>query len=481
MSLQAARGMKRAGGASAMLLLLLLLANDASAQKPAIRPNIVVVIADQWRQEAFGFAGNPDVKTPALDSFAGESVRFVNAVATIPVCTPSRAALLTGRYGTSTGMFMNDVPLRPDLPTLPSVLASAGYRTAFIGKWHVDGHGRSAFIPEERRHGFAYFKALECTHDYNRSYYYDGSDTARRQWPGYDAEAQTEDAISYIRVHGTQGDPFFMMLSLGPPHEPYQTAPDRYRRLYSPDQIHLRPNVPPDKDTTARTDLAGYYAHCTAVDACFGRLMDSLRSAGLSDNTIVLFTSDHGDMIGSHASAKKQQPWEESCRVPMLLRWPRWLTPAENTGAIATEDIMPTLLSLAACKVPDGVQGHSYANCLLHNGSDPAHGAALVMCPAPFGQWSRAVGGREYRAIRTARYTYARDLNGPWLLFDNVADPFQMHNLVNDNAIASTQNALDKELRKRLKARGDRFLPADALIKRWGYRVDKTGTVPYDP
>ena len=448
---------------------------------PSSRPNILVVIADQWRQEAFGYVGNPDVKTPNLDRFASESVRFENAVATIPVCTPTRAALLTGRYGTSTGMFMNDVPLRPDLPTISSVLGGAGYQTGFIGKWHVDGHGRSAFIPEDRRHGFTYFKALECTHDYNRSYYYEGIDPTRRQWKGYDAEAQTTDAIAFLRSRAGADHPSLLMLSLGPPHEPYQTAPEAYRRLYSASNIHLRPNVPAEKQLAARTDLAGYYAHCTAVDSCFGKLMEALKESGADQNTIVVFTSDHGDMIGSHGSSKKQQPWEESCRVPLLVRWPQRLKPLVNASAISTEDIMPTLLALAGVKVPSGVQGHSYAGNLLTGAPDPAHGAALVMCPAPFGQWSRAIGGREYRAIRTGQYTYARDLSGPWLLFDNLADPYQMHNLVGEPAAMQVQVELDRELWKRLKARGDRFLSAEKLIKQWGYGVDATGTVPYDP
>ncbi len=462
-----------------LLSLPLAVASGAAPLKTG-RPNIILIVADQWRQEAFGFAGNADVKTPYLDKFAAESVRFENAVATIPVCTPTRASLLTGRYGTSTGMYMNDVPLPANIPTLPSALASVGYQTAFIGKWHLDGHGRSAFIPSERQHAFQYWKGLECTHDYNRSYYYSGSNPKQLQWPGYDADAQTADAANVIRERAESNKPFFLMLSWGPPHEPYQTAPERYRAMYAADKLHLRPNVPAEKATAARTDLAGYYAHCSAIDDCFGRLMECLRQVGADKNTIVVFTSDHGDMIGSHGSAKKQQPWEESCRVPLMVRYPAQLSGSVNASAIATEDIMPTLLGLAGIRAPRGVQGRNFVGC-LSGGKDPSNGAALVMCPAPFGQWARSIGGKEYRAIRSVQYTYARDLNGPWLLFDNRTDPYQLHNLVNNPPTMQIQLSLDTELRRRLKQRGDRFEPASVLIKRNGYQVDATGTVTYEP
>src|SRR5690242_20217548 len=123
--------------------------------KSRTRPNVLFIIADQWREEAFGFAGNRDVKTPNFDRLARESVWFTNAVSTIPVCSPTRATILTGQRALTHGVFMNDVPLSREINTFPQQFADAGYDTAFIGKWHVDGHGRSAYIPPERRHGFA--------------------------------------------------------------------------------------------------------------------------------------------------------------------------------------------------------------------------------------------------------------------------------------------------------------------------------------
>ena len=117
-------------------------------------PNIVFVIADQWRFEAFGYAGNPDVKTPNLDRLQREGIHFVNAVSAMPVCSPTRASILTGQRPLTHGVFLNDVPLDPEAVTLAKVLRAAGYDTGYIGKWHVDGHGRSDFIPRERRQGF---------------------------------------------------------------------------------------------------------------------------------------------------------------------------------------------------------------------------------------------------------------------------------------------------------------------------------------
>ncbi len=134
------------------------------------KPNIVFIIADQWRAQAFGHAGDPNARTPNLDALAATSANFVHAVSTVPVCSPTRASLLTGQRALTHGVFMNDVPLAPDAVTIAKVLRDAGYDTGAIGKWHIDGSGsRSAFIPKERRQGFDYRRVLDCAHDYNHS------------------------------------------------------------------------------------------------------------------------------------------------------------------------------------------------------------------------------------------------------------------------------------------------------------------------
>jgi len=250
-------------------------------------PNVLVILSDQWRASAFSYRGNPDVKTPNIDKLAAEGVEFTNAVSGIPVCSPFRATLMTGQRPLTNGVFMNDVLLDTNAVSLAKVMAKAGYQTAYIGKWHLNGHGRSSFIPEgNRRQGFQYWKVLECTHNYNHSIYYaETPDTLI--WEGYDAIAQTKDAQKYIMEYANEEKPFVLFLSWGPPHAPYHTAPQKYKDLYDPAKIQLRPNVPVDLQEKVKKDLSGYYAHCTALDDMVGLLRQTLQETGLDDNTII--------------------------------------------------------------------------------------------------------------------------------------------------------------------------------------------------
>ena len=452
-------------------------ANGASIRRK--RPNVVVVLADQWRAQAFGHRGDPNVKTPHLDRLAAQGVCFTHAVSGLPVCSPTRASLLTGQRPLTHGIFLNDVPLDPGATTIAKVLRGEGYDTGMIGKWHVDGHGRSQFIPPERRQGFEYWKVLECTHNYtNSSYYSDGPE--KQRWPGYDAQAQTQDACAYLRQHAAQEKPFVLFLAWGPPHDPYFSAPARYRAMYDPATIQLRPNVPPGLEAETRKLLAGYYAHCSALDDCMGQILETLQETRLADDTVLMFSADHGDMLGSHGMFKKQKPFDESIRVPLLIRWPTGLgTHSRSLSApINSEDLMPTLLGLCGVPIPKSVEGLDFSDH-LRGGPSPGDDATVILCAAPFGEWERRVGGREYRGLRTGRYTYVRDLSGPWLLFDNMSDPYQTDNLVNVSAHASLQAELAAQLDRKLAARHDEFLPGPQYIRKWGYTVDGNGTVPY--
>jgi arylsulfatase A-like enzyme len=454
----------------------------ANAAATTVIPNILFVIADQWRAQAFGFAGDPNVRTPHLDRFERQCVNFTQAVAGTPVCSPTRASLLTGQRPQTHGVFLNDVPLSPSAVTLPKILKGAGYDTACIGKWHIDGHGsRSAFIPRERRQGFDYWRVLECTHAYNDSAYYaDGPE--KLKWDGYDAIAQTRDAQSYLRGRAKAGKPFLLWLAWGPPHNPYETAPPKYRALYPAETIKLQPNVPPKAHATARRELAGYYAHCTALDDCFGDLLRTLDDTGLATNTIVVFTSDHGDMLWSHDQQRKQRPWEESARVPLLLRAPESLNiePGRLAATINTEDVMPTLLSLCGQPVPTSVEGYDFTGA-MRGGSDPSGGATIVRCISPFGEFARSRGGREYRAVRSSQYTFVRDLSGLWLLYDNEVDPHQLNNLVNKPPHADLQARAEAMLKKKLAEQHDDFRPGPEYVAQWGYQVDTNETVHYQP
>lgn len=452
--------------------------SSGAQEPPRKKPNLVYVFADQWRAEATGYAGNPDVKTPHLDRLASQSVNLCNAVSGCPVCSPYRASLITGQYPLRHGVFLNDVTLGDEAVSIAQAYNSAGYDTGYIGKWHLAGQGRSAFIPPKGRQGFEFWKALECTHNYNNSAYY-GDENRKLRWDGYDAIAQTREAQGYIRQHAS-GKPFVLFLSWGPPHAPYHTAPEKYRAMFDAETLSVRPNVPQTQRDRARKLLAGYYAHMAALDDCIGELLETIRESGIEDNTIFVFTSDHGDMLLSHGHQKKQQPWDESIRIPFLIRYPNRLGREGRTidMPISTPDIMPTLLGLSDVQIPETVEGTDFSTVLTGQSPAPDY-AALIACPSPFGQWSRARGGREYRGLRTKRYTYVRDLKGPWLLYDNQKDPYQLVNLCGNPEYAQRQASLDAALSQRLEERQDAFRSGWDYIRKWGYKTDAQGTVPY--
>ncbi len=467
--------LKLAGlGATAATLLPRLGLAAAPATAGQGRPNILFILADQWRASAFSYAGDPNVKTPQIDKLAAQSLNFVNAVSVLPVCTPYRAALMTGRFPTSTGMFLNDLYLPDEELCLGEIFQGAGYDTAYIGKWHLDGHGRSAFIPPARRQGFDYWKVAECDHNYNHSHYYTGSSPEKKIWPGYDAYAQTADAQVYLREHAQAAKPFVLCLAFGTPHFPHGSAPEEFKALYPPAKLVLAPNVDAERAAAARRELQGYYAHCTALDKCVGDVLATLQQTGLNEKTIVVFTSDHGDMMGAHGIAPCLKQWfyDESAHVPFLLRHPR--APARVvTTPLNAPDILPTLLGLAGVPVPPAVEGEDLSAVVTGTGSGPDR-AALLMCVSPF-----IPGLEEYRGIRTSRHTYVRNLAGPWMLFDNQSDPGQTHNLVGVAEHAALQKELDARLQAELKKTGDDFKPRQFYLDKWGYRIAGHGSIAY--
>ncbi len=445
-------------------------------QGPARSPNVVFIFSDQWRASATGYSGDPNVKTPNLDRLAREGINFGTAVSVCPVCTPYRAALLTGRYPTRTGMFMNDLYLPDKELCMGEIFKAGGYETGYIGKWHLDGHGRSTYIPPERRQGFDYWKVAECDHTYPKSHYYTGNSEEKKFWDGYDAFAQTKDAGQYIRDHAKGEKPFLLVVSYGTPHFPHDTAPKDYKDLYPPAQLKTAPNVPDSMKARVRHEAQGYYAHCTALDKCVGDLVQVLDQAGIADNTILVFTSDHGEMMGAHgiSPSVKQHPWDESIRVPFLLRYPaaHGKSGKKVKMPIDTPDILPTLLSLAGIKIPATIEGEDLSQAV----TGPEHDrAALIMSVSPF-----ARGLKEYRGIRTGRYTYVRNLQGPWLMFDNETDPYQLKNLANNPEQAALQKQLEEQLQAELKKIGDEFKPGSHYLGKWGYKIGNDGSIPFN-
>ena len=444
------------------------------------KSNLVYILTDQWRAKATGYNGDPNAITPNIDRLAAESIDFANA--TSPVCTPARAILLTGRYPTTNGMFMNDIPLSPDEESIGKAFRANGYDTAYIGKWHVDGHGRASYIPPERRQGFDYWKVLECTHSYQNSEYYDGDDTEIKIWPGYDAFAQAEDACDYIKRH--TDNPFFLVLSLGPPHFPHHNAPKEYQAMFWPESVTFSPNVVFDDsefEAHTRKEAAGYYSHIAALDKCVGDVVEALKTNGLKENTILIFASDHGEMMGSHNRSPfvKQIFWDESCRVPFLLRYPPLTAERENCKVmtpLGTVDIMPTLLSLCGLEIPKPVEGTDLSAC-VRDGVEIEDHAALYMSVSPFARQNYL--DPAYRAVRTDRHTFVRTSDDEIFFFDDVEDPYQLRNLADDPEAADLRDGLEQELKRQLERIGDDFREKEYYLEKWGYEVNEEGYVPY--
>ncbi len=436
------------------------------------KPNVVYILTDQWRGSALGYAGNPDVKTPHLDAFAKEAINFTNTVSVTPVCTPHRAALFTGRFPTTTGMFLNDIHLPAEELTMAEIYKSAGYNTAYWGKWHLDGHGRNTFIPKERRQGFEFWRALECSHNYTKMPYYDNEDTNIKRWGEYSPFAIAKDANKYITQHAKDESPFLAVISIATPHYPHTSAPKKYKDMYPPEGLTLNPNVADKFKERSRKELQGYYAHATATDEAIGLILDNLKKQHLIENTIIVFSADHGEMMGAHGVKPfvKQLAWDESIRVPFLISHPEI---AAHKGAVVnapltTPDILPSLLSLSSIKIPETIEGEDLST-LIKNPDPDADRAALVMNVAPFGANNNDA---PYRAIRTKQYTYAITPNGPSMFYDNINDPHQQNNLLGKPKFEEIQAILDTKLQKQLKKIGDEVRPKAYYMKKWGYILD---------
>ncbi len=455
-------------------------ASETETVSEVKKPNIVYILTDQWRGSALGYAGNPDVKTPNLDAFAKTSVNFTNAVSVTPVCTPHRASLLTGKFPTTTGMFLNDLYLPAEELTMAEIYKAEGYNTAYWGKWHLDGHGRLNYTPKERRQGFDYWKALECSHNYTKMAYYDNDNPEIKYWNEYSPFAIVKDANQYIAEHAKDDKPFLAFIAIATPHFPHDNALKKYKDMYPPESLTLNPNVTKKYEDKSRKELQGYYAHATATDEAIGTVLDKLGELDLLNNTIVVFSADHGEMMGAHdvRPFQKQVAWDESIRVPFLIRYPGI---DKQKGAVVnapinTPDILPSLLGLSNIKIPDDIDGENLT-ALIKNPYTNADRVALVMNVAPF---AGGYPNPPYRAIRTKQYTYARTPDGPSMFFDNVADPFQMNNLLDKPEFKTIQIELDNKLNEKLAQIGDEIRPRDYYLKKYNYKFDKKKpAIPY--
>ncbi len=226
---------------------------------PAERPSILFIMPDQLRAQSVGCYGNAEVRTPHIDRLASDGLLFENAFANTPVCCPARANILTGRYAHKNGMMANDLRLRESEVTIAEVLRDAGYRTGFVGKWHLDGGPRQpGFVPAgPRRQGFEFWAANECSHAHFKNVYFRDTPDSRPV-RGFEPEGWTDLGIEFLRAAKQDPRPFFLTIQMGPPHDPYK-APDEYRRLYDPARLTMRPNWRQSPGVPGPNEIAEYY------------------------------------------------------------------------------------------------------------------------------------------------------------------------------------------------------------------------------
>jgi len=420
------------------------------------RPNIVFILADQMRYSALGCMGNNYIRTPNLDSLAGQGALFTNAFSSSPVCSPYRAQLMTGKYSHKTGVVHNNIKLPEDQISIAELLKRAGYATGYIGKWHLEGGKtapegdirRSGFVPPgEARQGWDYWAALECSHNYYKTKYYRDSEEPIPVM-GYEPDVQTDLAIDYMRRN--KSHPFCLMLSWGPPHPPYK-PPEEYA-VYVPEEVPLRPNVSGRYEQSARGHIADYYGLVTSLDNNIKRLVGALDDLGIADNTIVCFTSDHGDMLGSHGEVQKQRPWEESIHIPFIMRYPAKIQARQRKDLIFNSvDVMPTLLGFCGVSIPTDVQGEDLSAPIL-SGSGSGPDSAF------FAITSHGAGpGWNWRGVRTDEWMYAATATDDWVLYNVIDDPYEMKNLITDPKYKQKKQELRKRLKEWIDHTGDSF------------------------
>jgi len=457
--------------------------SQASRAKTS-RPNLILVLADQLRYQSCGYAGDARARTPNLDAFAKEGVNFRNAISGHPVCAPYRASLFTGKYTTSTGMVINELRMNPNHDCLAHVLTRNGYDTAYIGKWHLWANelgnhydAKNSFTPPgPDRLGFdGFWAAYNFHHEYFKAYYHTDS-PAKIPINGYEPDVQTDLAIEQIKRLSRAGKPFALVLSIGTPHDPWghDNVPTNYYAMFADEGGKPRftkpPNYKPENDPysdawgrfkgprereSIPAMLRGYYAMIANLDWNLGRLLKAIDAAGIRDDTLVLFTADHGEMMGAQGRRAKNIFYEEAVRVPFLMRWAGKVPPGLTSDAcLNTPDIMPTLLGMMGLPIPKKVEGTDLSHCAFGKpGPEPE--AAFLQNTGACAIWED---GCEWRALRDKRFTYAiyrKDRKE--LLFDNQSDPYQFHNLADSPGHKATLERFRALLAKRMKELDDNF------------------------
>jgi len=446
------------------------------------RPNLVFVFADEMRQQAMGFLGQDPVITPHLDRFAAEGRVLVNAVSNYPICSPYRAMLMTGKYPFANGVIENCTPtsykhgveLREDDRCLPDVLRGAGYSCGYIGKWHLESAREpnipsdgpqwwDCYIPKHRRHGFNFWHAYNCFDDHFNPHYWttDAGLNDKLEVEQWSPRHETDVAIRYLRNDGGKyrdpDQPFALFVSHNPPHMPFHMVPERYVKRYKEKtavDLLTRPNADP---AVGGKHVKNYFAMVTGVDDQFGRILKCLEEEGLERNTIMVFASDHGEMMGSHGLMHKNNWYDESLLVPFIIRWPGRIRPGRDNLLVSVPDLMPTLLGLMGLddRVPADVEGTDLSSHFLGRGGTRPRSALYYKIPVEHLHLGR-------RGLRTDRHTFVvtrrrgragKGTKTELLLYDNRRDPYQLENVAGKEP--KLVRGLTKELNRWLKKTND--------------------------
>ena len=444
-------------------------AGACGAAAPRRAPNLLFVFSDQHSADMLGCYGNEQIRTPHLDGFASQGVRFRHSVSSYPVCTPYRAMLMSGQHPLYNGAIANDVPLLANNgPYLPHVLADAGYRLGYVGKWHLLGGNRDRPVPPgPMRYGFSGdFRTNNCHVDFRpgKCFYWNerGEKVFFDEWEVY---GQTRQALEFL--DGCPKDePFALFVSWHPPHDwglqenslvyKYDTIPE-LMSLYDPAKIRLRPNV--EDSPLVRNAYHGYYAMCSGVDQAFGRLLEKLDRKGLAADTIVVYTSDHGDNLASHGcTLPKNNPEDTSTRVPLMIRYPGRVRAGRASDLlVGTLDLMPTLLGMLGLRVPDTAQGRDLWPEIQKERDGAVESTPLMSLDT---NW-RGVYTREHVYAFGQGKRFVLDADGKRrladhpvdCLYDRRRDPHQKRNLFGDRSRRALQEQLDRLAKRWL----DRF------------------------
>lgn len=416
--------------------------------------NILFYFTDQMHRFALGCMGDPDIRTPNLDRLAREGVLFRNAYSNCPICTPFRINLFSGRYSGETGTFGNENRIPESCVTLADRLNAGGFRTGFVGKWHIGNNGNKP-IPVELRGGFRDFIGYQCYNGFYKDVVFYDEENREHRYNRHRTEVTTDLAIE--KLERMAGRPFALFVGEQAPHYPVQPAPE-YAALYAGAALTRRANsrdVDPYTGTWSPLSprppegcadfqryghnldeyLRLYKAMVTQVDANVGRLLAALERLGLAEDTVVVFTSDHGDMQGSHGLKNKCFAYEESSGIPLIVRVPGGVRGVVTAALVSGVDYYPTLLDYAGLAPEPGLPGRNFAP-LTRGRPQELNGPVFSEMP----KWRMVREGALKLVVEGTE-----DL--PTLLFDLARDPLETENRVDDPAYAAHRARLQGHLR----------------------------------